>query len=267
MLYLSSLHQYYAVLRCQSYYQLSHYPQSNGLAAKYVQIVKSLFYKAKEEGKDFFKHLTIYYNTPLMGSMQSPMQILQGRNAKFELSMSNAARQQLGIQPEIVRNTDKHQVLSTHDLHVEQQVMYQNSMSKHWYPAVIKSLCSETRSYKIITSDVIVYRKPQTHLKPFTPQNKMSQSSMCVSSPLAKCNHMWPVKTESKKKSQVNNHIQVQTSRPKRDTTPPVKLDLSLCAYLDMYYFRVFTSMHKCPCNRVQDAKSYTSMCMHLNIT
>ena len=28
-----------------------HYPQSNGLAEKYVHIVKSLFYKAKEEGK------------------------------------------------------------------------------------------------------------------------------------------------------------------------------------------------------------------------
>ena len=30
-----------------------HYPQSSGLAEKYVQIVKSVFYKAKEEGKDF----------------------------------------------------------------------------------------------------------------------------------------------------------------------------------------------------------------------
>ena len=30
-----------------------HYLQSNGLAEKYVQIVKSLFFNAKEEGKDF----------------------------------------------------------------------------------------------------------------------------------------------------------------------------------------------------------------------
>ena len=28
------------------------YPQSNGLVEKYVQIVKDLFYKAKEEGTD-----------------------------------------------------------------------------------------------------------------------------------------------------------------------------------------------------------------------
>ena len=44
-----------------------HYPQSNGLAEKYVQIVKSFFYKAKEEGKDFYKCLMIYHNTPHTG--------------------------------------------------------------------------------------------------------------------------------------------------------------------------------------------------------
>ena len=41
-----------------------HYLQSNGLAEKYVQIVKNLFYKAKEEGKDLYKCLMVYCNTP-----------------------------------------------------------------------------------------------------------------------------------------------------------------------------------------------------------
>ena len=53
-----------------------HYPQSNGLAEKYVQHVKNLFYKAKEEGKDLFKCLMVYHNTPLSNSLCSPMQIL-----------------------------------------------------------------------------------------------------------------------------------------------------------------------------------------------
>ena len=138
-----------------------HYLHSNGLAEKYVQIVKSLFFKAKEEGKEFYKHLMIYHNSPLTGSMQSPMQILQGRNT--DLPMSNAASKQLGIQPEVIRNTDKHAALPTHDLHVVQQVMYQDSGSKHWYPAVIDRLCPEPRSYKITTRDGIVYRKTQSH--------------------------------------------------------------------------------------------------------
>ena len=42
-----------------------HYLQSNGLAEKYVQIVKNLFYKAQEEGTDLYKSLMIYRNTQL----------------------------------------------------------------------------------------------------------------------------------------------------------------------------------------------------------
>ena len=69
-----------------------HYPQSNALAQKYVQIMKNLFYKAKEEGNDLFKCLMIYHNTPLIGSLQSPMQILQSRSIRSDLPMPNAAR-------------------------------------------------------------------------------------------------------------------------------------------------------------------------------
>ena len=42
-----------------------HYPQFNGLAEKFAQIVKNLFHKAREEGRDLFKALVIYINTPL----------------------------------------------------------------------------------------------------------------------------------------------------------------------------------------------------------
>ena len=53
-----------------------YYPQPNGPAEKYIQIVQILFYKSKEGAKDLFKCLMIYHNTPLSGSLQSPMQIL-----------------------------------------------------------------------------------------------------------------------------------------------------------------------------------------------
>ena len=56
-----------------------HYPKSNGLAEKFVQIVKTLFYKAKEEGEDLFKTLMIYHNTPLAINLQSPVHMLQSR--------------------------------------------------------------------------------------------------------------------------------------------------------------------------------------------
>ena len=77
-----------------------HYQQFNRLAEKFIQIVKSLFYKAKEEGKYLFKCLMICCNTLLASSMKSQMQILQSRSARADLPMSNTARQQLGLQSE-----------------------------------------------------------------------------------------------------------------------------------------------------------------------
>ena len=73
-----------------------HYPQSNGLAEKYVQLVKNMFYKAKEEGKNLFKCLMVYHNTPLPNNLRSPMQILASRSARSNLPISNTARKQLG---------------------------------------------------------------------------------------------------------------------------------------------------------------------------
>ena len=71
-----------------------HYPQSNGLAEKYLQIVKTLFCKAQEEGIDLYKSLMIYRNTPLSNMLQSPMQIQQSWTTRNQLPMSNTARAQ-----------------------------------------------------------------------------------------------------------------------------------------------------------------------------
>ena len=104
------------------------------------------------------------------------MQIFQSRNARSDLPMSNATRKQLGIQPEVVRSSDKHAVLATQYLHVGQQVMYPDSANKHWYPAVTDSLCPgpeplRTRSYKITIKRCYYLQEKAITLKPFTPQN------------------------------------------------------------------------------------------------
>ena len=69
-----------------------HYPQSNEFAEKCMQIVKNLFHKAKQEGKDLYQCLMIYSNTPLSNTLQSLMQILTSRSARSILPMSNTAR-------------------------------------------------------------------------------------------------------------------------------------------------------------------------------
>ena len=126
-----------------------HYPQSNGLAEKYVQIVKNLFHKVKEEGKEIFEYLMIYHNTPLSSNLQSLMHILQSRSARSDLPMSNAARHQLGLDPEQIRRKCKNEYLPSHELHLGEHVMFQDSTNKWLLPATIRSMCSEPRSYKI----------------------------------------------------------------------------------------------------------------------
>ena len=82
---------------------LPHYPQSNGLAEKYVQIIKNLFYKVKEEGQDLHKCLMIYRNTPPSSHLQSPMQILSSRATRSTMPLSNVEKRQMGIK---VRNQE-----------------------------------------------------------------------------------------------------------------------------------------------------------------
>ena len=119
-----------------------HYPQSNGLADKFVQIVKNLFQKAKDEGTDIHKCLMIYSNTPLASTSKSPMQMLQQRSARSQLPMSNAARRQLGSAVE-QPSSNKNQHLPTHNFHIGQEVMCQSPITRRWFPATIKGLCPE----------------------------------------------------------------------------------------------------------------------------
>ena len=147
-----------------------HYPQSNGLVEKFIQIVKNLFYKAKEEGADIDRYLMIYRNTLLASTSKSPMQMLQQRSARLQLPMSNTARRRLGIVAE--QQISKSQHLPSHDFHIGQDVMCQSPITKRWFPATIKALCPEPRSYQIETPEGITYRRTQNHLKPFKSSQK-----------------------------------------------------------------------------------------------
>ena len=138
----------------------------------FVQIVKNLFHNAREEGAHLFKALMIYRNT-----LQSPMQMLQSRTLRSQLPMSNAVRQQLGLQTEMIRIKMKNEHLPSHELCLGQNVMMQDPTSKRWSPAVITRLCRESRSYQVTTKDGVIYRKMQGHLKPYKPEDKQEQEA------------------------------------------------------------------------------------------
>ena len=156
-----------------------HYLQSNGLAEKFVGIIKNLFHKAKEEGQSPYTVLMVYRNTPLNGTLQSPMQNLQGTQACTDLPLSHAAKVQMGINhapwptAEILHVKDKLLSSPTHDIPIGQNVMYREPNDKRWYPATVIQQLPEKRSYFIRTKDNAVYRNTQVHLKPYTSKKKI----------------------------------------------------------------------------------------------
>ena len=165
--------------------------------------MKNLFIKAHEEGSNYQKALMIYRNTPLDGSLLSPMQILQGRAARSDLPMSYAAKVKFGLangQPASLR-PEKNECAPTHDYKLNQDVMYLDPVSKKWFPATIVRLMDAKRSYLIKTPEGVEYRKTQQHLKPY------KQRKVCV--PPTTMKDSDPVQ-----------------GRPKCDTKPPKKLDL-----------------------------------------
>ena len=91
--------------------------------------------------------------------------------------MSNAACRQLGIAAKQT-TANKNQHLPLNDLHIGQEVMYQDSVTKRWLPATIKALCPEPRSYQIQTTEGIIYRRTQNHLKPYKSYQKIHKEEI-----------------------------------------------------------------------------------------
>ena len=71
------------------------------------------------------------------------MQTLASRSARSDLPISNAARKQLGIDCENLRTKYKNEHLPLHDPYIDQAVMYQDSTSNWWFPAIVMKLCKE----------------------------------------------------------------------------------------------------------------------------
>ena len=122
-----------------------HYPQSNGLAQKYMQIVKNLFYKAKDKGTNLYKSLMIYRNTPLSHKIQSPVQSPAIKNCQKSTTNVQCSRIQQGLGSEQLRVNNKNEHLPTHDFHIGQSVMYLNPTNKGWYPVRIRSPLPRTK--------------------------------------------------------------------------------------------------------------------------
>ena len=136
--------------------------------------------------------------------------MLQQRSARSQLPMTNATCRQLGIAAEQT-TANKNQHLPLHDLHIGQEVMYKDSVTKRWFLATIKALCSEPRSYQILTMKGVIYRRTQNHLKPYKSYKKTQKGQQF---------------NKHFNQNNDNNNGNMQQSCPKRQIKIPVKLNV-----------------------------------------
>ena len=148
------------------------YAQSNGLAERNVQTIKTLLKKAKEGMKDEQLALLEFRNTPITGLQESPAQLLMSRRLRSTLPMTVPM-----LQPHVSANTKsklklrqntqkKHYDKTAKNLPTLQPddvVRYQGKQS--WEPAVVLSHHPAPRSYNIKTADETLLRRNRRHLK------------------------------------------------------------------------------------------------------
>ena len=111
-----------------------HYPQSNGLAEKYIQIVKEpMFHKAKEEGQDLHKCLMTCTETHLCQALCNPQcKCSQTEQQDPDLPLLTVQPDYKWVYVSIIHLTteQKNHHLPTHDLCINQTVMYQDATTK-----------------------------------------------------------------------------------------------------------------------------------------
>ena len=145
------------------------YPQSNGQSERFVQTIKQMLRKAKEEGKDFYIALLEYRTTPISGSEYSPSQMLMSRLLRSKLPVTPSA-----LQPRVVKaretliarqekqkmNFDRYaKPLST----MSPGDIVRMKCGSQWEPAVVVAEDSRPRSF-IVQKDRKQYRRNRRHL-------------------------------------------------------------------------------------------------------
>ena len=155
-------------------------PTGNGLAEKYVDIVKQRLTKAKQEGTDPYRSIYVYRTTPLSKKLPSPMELLNGR-VHTDLPMSHARKSQM--QPtRRMRIQEKSNHESTKKLpsmlNVKDKVVIWNRQDKSWSKKgeVVQAL--DNYQYKVRTEDGTYYIRTRRHLKSYRPVSEPQAASV-----------------------------------------------------------------------------------------
>lgn len=145
------------------------FPQSNGLAERFVQTAKNILRKCNRDDTDINLALLMYRNTPRSDTLGSPNQRLMSRNTRFPVTMINEQ-----LKPQIVHDVQRNlqqlrdkqkqyydrnaKVSNTNKLLIGDQVRLQQS-HRNWKNATVIGSAGKPRSFLLRTDDGQEFRR------------------------------------------------------------------------------------------------------------
>ncbi|KAJ8044099.1 hypothetical protein HOLleu_11471 [Holothuria leucospilota] len=151
-----------------------YHPQSNGMAERSVQTVKSLLRKALDDNNDPYLALLDFRNTPRDDTLGSPAQRLFGRRTKTLIPTSRKLLEPKTIQPQqvtqgLTKRRQKQKVYFDRNTRKLPQLKIGDSVrvqtDRGWFPAIVKGTASTPRSYIVQTPDGARYTRNRKHLR------------------------------------------------------------------------------------------------------
>lgn len=162
-----------------------HYPQSNGLAERFVQVAKNMLKKCIEDKTDIEKALLNYRNSERK-DLGSPNQRLMSRATRGVIPMDSSK-----LQPKIVedvsnklkRERDNQKKYYDRNAKVYREpkvgnsVIVQHPKTKLWSPGKVISNTNAPRSVKVQMQNGSEYRRNTKMIKPIDDSNNWSDDS------------------------------------------------------------------------------------------
>ena len=149
-----------------------HYPQANGMAEKFVQLVKRLLNKAKQDNQDPYMSILIHRNTNI-DTLASPAQMLMGRRLRTNLPVLPKLLNPQTVDPGKVSFRRRQRQVTQKWYHdrgsrplpvLEEREKVRMQVQGRWIPATVVSVTDMPHSYIVETASGKKYRRNRRHL-------------------------------------------------------------------------------------------------------
>lgn len=155
-------------------YSSPHYPQSNGMAERAVQIAKKILFKCYDDNIDYRVALLQYRSSPVSGTHFSPAQLLMNRNLKTKLPVTmQYLKPKINTNIELEMSKTQNRNIKNYNLRsrnrseflIGQNVWFKKDVNgKKWQQGKIVSK-NKFRSYNVSDTNGVIYCRTSYHIR------------------------------------------------------------------------------------------------------